>query len=142
MPRRYLPPPDKHGFRRSIGADPNARHYRLRLSDGRSIHILEYEDRYCIHWDLRDPDEDPIGHLLLDTPFIEGVIEGGFLSAVLELFFDEKPTLRRMLLASAVGAAILGILKLIASAHSASENLALRDHAIRVGNLELRPRIL
>ncbi len=56
------------GFRRSFGL-PNGQvaDYRLGLMDGRSIHALEYCGYYLVHWDVRDPNSDPIGHLRYDV---------------------------------------------------------------------------
>ncbi len=42
--------------------------YGLTVSDGRGIHVLEFQDRYLIHWDIRDPVADPLGHIAQDAP--------------------------------------------------------------------------
>jgi hypothetical protein len=56
------------GFRKTVGL-PSGQiaDYRLTLMDGRSIHALEYWSFYLIHWDVRDPSFDPIGHLQYDV---------------------------------------------------------------------------
>lgn len=52
--------------------------YRLRFSDDqRSIHALEYEDRYLVHWDWRDPSVDPVGHIQYDAPQYAPLLEIG-----------------------------------------------------------------
>jgi len=33
-----------------------------------NLHILEYPDFYKVHKDMRDPREDPIGHIVHDSP--------------------------------------------------------------------------
>lgn len=57
------------GFRKSsVGWKKGAlRHWRLALSNGRSIHIREYADHFKIHWDFADPRKNPFKHLVYDT---------------------------------------------------------------------------
>lgn len=43
-------------------------HYSAVLPDGKSIHLKEYADHYEMHWDKKDPNKDPLGHLLYDAP--------------------------------------------------------------------------
>jgi len=70
--------PLRAGFNRSIG-EPQGQiaDYRMGLKDGKSIHVREYDASYRIHWDARDPDTDPLGHLLVDAP--HWLIIGGLL---------------------------------------------------------------
>lgn len=64
-----LEPPESAGFRISFGAPQGQlRDFRKSLPDGRCIHVREFPERYCVHWDWRDPGVDPIGHLVRDAP--------------------------------------------------------------------------
>jgi len=67
VPAYCLLHPERVGFRRSIGGAPGV-HYRLLLPDGSSVHVRLYKGYYYVHWDIRDPSVDPIGHLLHDAP--------------------------------------------------------------------------
>jgi len=67
IPAYCLPHPERAGFRKSIGGAPGV-HYRLPLPDGSSVHVRLYKGYYYVHWDIRDPSVDPIGHLLHDAP--------------------------------------------------------------------------
>lgn len=43
--------------------------YGYEEEDGRSIHLKVYgNDFYRIHWDAKDPNRNPIGHLIHDAP--------------------------------------------------------------------------
>jgi len=67
IPAYCLPHPERAGFRQSIGGAPGV-HYRLLLPDGSGVHVRLYKGYYYVHWDIRDPSVDPIGHLLHDAP--------------------------------------------------------------------------
>jgi len=43
--------------------------YGYEEKDGRSIHLKVYgNDFFRIHWDVKDPKRNPIGHLIHDAP--------------------------------------------------------------------------
>jgi len=67
--KRRVTHPLYAGFRHSIG-EPKGQiaDYRLRLINGRSIHVREYKDHYRVHWDIVDPSVNPLLHLKYDAP--------------------------------------------------------------------------
>ncbi len=74
------------GFKRSVGEPHGQRaDYRLRLYDGKSIHVREYNDHYRVHWDKVDPSTSVIAHLKHDAPHIYMLLLGilGISSALL-----------------------------------------------------------
>ena len=48
--------------------DGQLKDYGAALPDGKGIHIKVYDNFYKIHWDKKDPNQDPIGHILEDAP--------------------------------------------------------------------------
>lgn len=55
-------------FRRSVGENKGQiRDWRLLIdTSGRSVHVLEYRDRYESHVDEFDPSIKPLEHLIVD----------------------------------------------------------------------------
>ena len=62
-------PSSVEGFHRSLG-HPRGQlaDYRLELSGGGCLHVVEFQDHYLAHVDAVDPSRDPLGHLLRDAP--------------------------------------------------------------------------
>lgn len=72
IPKYLVTSPTEIGFEKTnLGylKDANCQ-YRLMLEDGRSLHLLEYDSYYTLHWDEKDPRIDPLGHLFFDAPEI------------------------------------------------------------------------
>lgn len=96
VPKASVKHPLTIGFRRSIG-EPKGQSadYRLRLSDGKSIHVREYRDCYKVHWDMVDPSVDPIRHLKYDAPHWYKMIiyTSGVLGSILTTKVRSNPVL-------------------------------------------------
>jgi hypothetical protein len=77
IPASSLPHPRLAGMRRTLGFGRGA-HYSLTLPGGARLHVRvrRGESCYRVHWDLRDPLVDPVGHLLLDAPRLSAVLGG------------------------------------------------------------------
>ena len=61
--------PLQAGFVAHVG-EPKGQiaNYRMTVSDGRGVHVLEFQDSYWVHWDKVDPLTNPIGHIAEDAP--------------------------------------------------------------------------
>ena len=59
------------GFKKTIG-EPLGQiaDYEYILSDGSRVHVREYENTYEVHWDVKSPTVDLIGHLIYDSPHV------------------------------------------------------------------------
>lgn len=69
LSKEGLPPPKEAGARKSIGEpDGQIADFRITLSDGKSVHIKEYDFVFKVHWDWFDPVVDWINHLRHDAP--------------------------------------------------------------------------
>lgn len=70
--------PGNAGFQQSLGElKGQDSDWRQTLPDGSCAHVLEYPTRYVYHRDVRNPDTDPLGHLLEDAPhwlFVIGIV--------------------------------------------------------------------
>lgn len=62
--------PKNSGYKISSMGSPKGQSidYRKSLADNRGLHIREYENKYKIHWDEKDPRENPLVHLKKDSP--------------------------------------------------------------------------
>lgn len=66
--RRFgLKLPSYANYRIGFVDDKLLDNYCVVLIDGRSVHIKVYQDNYLVHWDQRDPNLDPLGHLWHDA---------------------------------------------------------------------------
>ena len=79
--------PASAGFEQSLGELKGQDFdWRKTLADGTCVHVLEYPTCYVYHRDSRNPNTDPLGHLLEDAPhwlfFIALVIVGLVVLAV------------------------------------------------------------
>lgn len=111
---RQVPHPSSAGFREASGwpMGQNA-DWRLMYSDGRGLHVKEYDDHYLVHWDQCDPAFSAVGHLAKDTPrqFVVGsmAVGAGGGAAVAALAGGDKSTFA---LLGALGAGVLSALML------------------------------
>ncbi|MEW6044034.1 MAG: hypothetical protein AB1608_07195 [Thermoproteota archaeon] len=64
-----LPPMPDYFVSRLGDADGQIANYGVALDDGKGIHLKVYKEGfYRIHWDKKDPNRDPFGHLMYDAP--------------------------------------------------------------------------
>lgn len=67
--QRQLPPIPDYFEERDGDFDEQDADYGYEEEDGRSIHLKVYGNEfYRIHWDTKDPNKNPVGHLLYDAP--------------------------------------------------------------------------
>lgn len=81
LSKETLPLPKEAGAQESIGGPQGQMaDFRITLSDGRSIHIKEFDLVFKVHWDWFDPAVDWINHLRYDAPhwwiFLTTVVGG------------------------------------------------------------------
>ncbi len=56
------------GFYPSVGQNLLAKeHWRLKMADGRQLHVLVFDDHYKVHWDHYDAHSELVMHLLVDA---------------------------------------------------------------------------
>lgn len=69
LSKNGLSHPLNSGFRKAIG-EPKGQlaDYRLKLPDGKSVHVGDYSDMYSVHWDNIDPIVNALEHLRQDSP--------------------------------------------------------------------------
>lgn len=78
VPKESLPHPEVVGLPSSIGAPKGqTADYRISCNNGTCVHIREFNHHYKIHWDEKDPSQDPIGHLTHDAPAWGLALAGG-----------------------------------------------------------------
>jgi len=51
--------------------------WEIPLTGGGRIHIVEFANRYLVHWDRKRPSRDPIGHLREDSPNMYNLVMTG-----------------------------------------------------------------
>jgi len=64
--KEVLPSLEGLGFSETLLGDPDGSLRQFRNSSG--IHIREYENYFEVHKDKIDPRQDPLGHLIRDSP--------------------------------------------------------------------------
>ena len=69
IPKRLIEHPLLEGALKTSG-EPRGQiaDFEFILNDGRRVHVVEYNDRYHVHWDYVSPLIDPINHLRYDAP--------------------------------------------------------------------------
>jgi hypothetical protein len=79
-----------------------------------NLHIREYDDKYLVHMDKVDPRQDPIGHLVHDSPEIligvaSGIIAGKKVASSIYKLQNNMPLAKSTsILAGLVTSAIAG----------------------------------
>jgi hypothetical protein len=74
--KRAVEPPQHAGFIKTFGEPKKQRaDYELLFSDGKRIHVKEYDEIYTVHWDNISPLVNPIKHLQEDAPHWYRVLE-------------------------------------------------------------------
>ena len=108
--------PTEAGYRRSSGLPMGqSKDFRQARSDGRGLHIREYESVYRLHWDECEPGASLLGHLSADTPRLflaYSFTAGAGLGALASYFISGRQILGGALVGSLVGA-LLGTALLI-----------------------------
>ena len=73
VPADMVPHPGESGLERTVGFGLG-RHYALPLPSGGRLHVkVKRGDCYHVHWDIRDPHRDPLGHLIMDAPRLTAI---------------------------------------------------------------------
>lgn len=91
-----VPPIPAYFSRRFGDSDGQKADYGAGLTDGRGIHLKEYDNYYKIHWDKRDPKRDPIGHLYHDAPhWLAAIILGSAIGIGYGLYSHHKRKMRK-----------------------------------------------
>ena len=77
-----LPPIPNYFETRLADDDGQIEDYGYALDDGKGIHLKVYrEGFYRIHWDAKDPNKNPLGHLVHDAPkyLVAGLVTVGII---------------------------------------------------------------
>lgn len=83
IPQNRLPPIPDYFETRLADDDGQIEDYGYALEDDIGIHLKVYaEGFYRIHWDAKDPNKNPLGHLLYDAPIYFALITLGIVAAV------------------------------------------------------------
>lgn len=77
-------------FKARPGIPLNATHYSKPLKGGGGIHLKEFSDRYMVHRDHADANEEPIQHLLKDTSTSDKVLFVGVAGVIDHLVLDGR----------------------------------------------------
>jgi len=79
-------------FEQRLGMpDGQSMNLGCRVNDGRSIHLKVYDKKfYRLHWDAKDPKQEPLGHLVDDAPEVLLGIIGIILTAAVAYLHYKK----------------------------------------------------
>lgn len=85
-----VPPLPNYFTSRPADASGQIDDYGVGLEDGKGIHVKQFENCWTIHWDKKDPNQDPLGHLYHDAPHWLAILGIGILVAGVGYFASKE----------------------------------------------------